>query len=322
MTATSRPTTREDDAPHAVALYDSEESLRARVVPYLREGLDRGETVVAVVSDAAEQILRSALGGDADRVQWRAGEVSYHRLGAMFEGLRQFLADQRAAGAQVRLLTQNDVGGGPDRVGAYLRNEAMTNEVYRPYGYPWACLYDRRAHTEETLRQVRQVHPRLLEPGGAAIPSTTYVTPADFVARGAPPAPVPPVVELDVELTGVGELVRLRRLLGRWAGGHGDGGDDADDVMIAVGEAVTNALQHGAPPVRVQAFPDGGVARVRVHNPGSAAVFATAGYHRPNTASGGGIGLWLARQLADVVTIYVGTAGTTVELSFPMTGRP
>src|SRR3954453_12903066 len=142
----------------------------------------------------------------------------------MFEGFRQFLADQRAAGAQVRLLTQNDVGGGPDRVGAYLRNEAMTNEVYRPYGCPWACLYDRRARTAETLRQVRQVHPRLLEPNGAAIPSTTYVTPADFVARGAPPAPVPPVVELNVELTGVGELVRLRRLLGRWAGGHGDGG--------------------------------------------------------------------------------------------------
>jgi hypothetical protein len=48
----------------------------------------------------------------------------------------------------------------------------MTNEVYRPYGYPWACLYDRRAHAEETLGQVRQVHWRLLEPGGAAIPST------------------------------------------------------------------------------------------------------------------------------------------------------
>src|SRR4051812_14421174 len=157
----------------------------------------------------------------------------------------------------------------------------MTNEVYRPYGCPWACLYDRRARTEETLRQVRQVHPRLLEPGGAAIPSTTYVTPADFVARGAPPTPVPPVVELDVKLTGAGELVRLRRLLGRWAGGHGADGDDPDDVMIAVGEAVTNALQHGAPPVRVQAFPGGGVARVRVHNPGFAAVFATAGYHRP-----------------------------------------
>jgi hypothetical protein len=46
------------------------------------------------------------------------------------------------------------------------------------------------------------------------------------------------------------------------------------------------------------------------------------GDHRPDTASGGGIGLWLARQLADVVTIHLGTAETTVELSFPMAGRP
>ena len=322
MTATDGPATREDDAPHAVALYDSEESLGARVVPYLREGLDRGETVVAVVSDAAEQIVRSALGGDADRVQWRAGEVSYHRLGAMFEGFRQFLADQRAAGARMRLLTENDVGGGPDRLGAYLRNEAMTNEVYRPYGFPWACLYDRRAHTEETLRQVREVHPRLLEPGGGSIRSSEYVTPGDFVARGARLLPVPAVVELDLELTGPGELVTLRRLLARWVGGHGVKADDADDVLIAVSEAVTNALQHGAPPVRVQAFTLGGAARVRVHDPGSAAVFATAGYHRPDTAGGSGIGLWVARQLADVVTTHTDTTGTTVELSFPMTGRP
>jgi anti-sigma regulatory factor (Ser/Thr protein kinase) len=143
-----------------------------------------------------------------------------------------------------------------------------------------------------------------------------------FVARSGRPLSVPDVVELNLELTGPGELVRLRRLLGRWAAGRGLDGDDAQDVLIAVGEAVTNALQHGGPPVGVQAFTDGGAARVRVHNPGSAATFANAGYHRPSTAGEGGIGLWLARQLADVVTTHTDTAGTTVELSFPLTRQP
>jgi hypothetical protein len=64
------------------------------------------------------------------------------------------------------------------------------------------------------------------------------------------------------------------------------------------------------------------VARVRVHNPGLAAVFATAGYHRPSTAGGGGIGVWVARQLADVVTTHTDRAGTTVELSFPLIRQP
>ena len=38
----------QDDALHALALYNSVESLRARAVPYLREGLKRAESVVVV----------------------------------------------------------------------------------------------------------------------------------------------------------------------------------------------------------------------------------------------------------------------------------
>ena len=49
---------------------------------------------------------------------------------------------------------------------------------------------------------------------------------------------------------------------------------------------------------------------------------ARTGYHHPNTAGGGGIGLWVARQLADVVTTHTDTAGTTVELSFPLIRQP
>jgi hypothetical protein len=36
---------------------------------YLRAGVDRGEAVLAVVSAGVQQILRSALGDDATRVQ-------------------------------------------------------------------------------------------------------------------------------------------------------------------------------------------------------------------------------------------------------------
>ena len=135
-----------DEGLHAMALYDSAEGLCARAVPYLREGLERGESVVAVTSAGVEQVLRSALGGDAERVHWQGVKVSYRRLGAMFEGFRQFLAEQRAAGAAMRLLTQGGGDGGPERVAGYLRFEAMANEVDRPYGYQWACLYDQDAH--------------------------------------------------------------------------------------------------------------------------------------------------------------------------------
>ena len=138
MTGAGRVRERDGEALHALLRYDSPECLCARAVPYVREGLARGEAVMAVVSAEVEQVLSSALGDDAAGVGWQAGEVSYGRLGVMFEGFRRFLAEQRAAGLSLRLLAQNDALGTEERMAAYLRFEAMTNEVYRPYGYRWA----------------------------------------------------------------------------------------------------------------------------------------------------------------------------------------
>ena len=183
MIGAGRAVERDGEARHALLRYDSPESLCARAVPYVREGLARGEAVTAVVAADVAQVLGAALGDDAARVRWQAGDVSYGRLGAMFEGFRRFLAEQRAAGVPMRLLAQNDTIGSQERMAAYLRFEAMANEVYRPYGYRWACLYDTRAHSTQTLRQVSQVHPRLLEPEGREIPNDDYLDPSAYLAR-------------------------------------------------------------------------------------------------------------------------------------------
>jgi len=121
-------------------------------------------------------------------------------------------------------------------------------------------------------------------------------------------------------VTGPGELVVFRRLLRRWADLH-EMGEPAGDVMIAVGEAVTNALQHGTPPVRVRAWTADRLARVHVHDRGLAPIPATAGYHRPPPELDRGYGLWVARQLADVITTHTDRGGTTITLDFPLTTR-
>jgi anti-sigma regulatory factor (Ser/Thr protein kinase) len=306
---------------HALLEFDSAESLCARALPYIREGVERGETVMAVVSPGVERLLRAALGDDAARVRWQADDVSYARLGAMFEGFRRYLAEQRAAGAAMRLLAENDTVGGPERMAAYLRFEAMANVVYRPYGYRWACLYDTRAHSATTLRHLRQVHPRLLEHGGREVPNGDFLAPSTYLAHSGPPPSPPAAVQLDLPLAGPADLVVFRRLLRRWAELHGMGDQDAGDVVIAASEAVVNALQHGAPPVRVRAWTDGGLARVHVHDCGRAPIPATAGYERPNQDSDRGYGLWVARQLADVVATRTDHGGTIITLDFPVTAH-
>jgi anti-sigma regulatory factor (Ser/Thr protein kinase) len=243
----------------------------------------------------------------------------------MFEGFRRFLAEQRAAGVPMRLLAQNDTIGSQERMAAYLRFEAMANDVYRPYGYRWACLYDTRAHSTQTLRQVSQVHPRLLEPEGREIPNDDYLDPSAYLARSGPPPPLPPplpaAVQLDLPVTDPGQLVVFRRLLRRWAELHEMGRRDADDVVSAVSEAVANGLQHGTPPVLVRAWTTDQWARVQVHDRGLTPIPATAGYHRPPLEANRGYGLWIARQLADVVTTHTDRGGTTITLDFPLAPR-
>lgn len=310
-----------DAALHTLLLYDSEGSLRARAVPYVRAGLDGGETVIAVVSDDVQRALRAALGDDAARVHWQAGDVSYARLGAMLEGFRRFLAEQRTAGVSLRLLAQNDTTGTPHRMAAYLRIEAMANEVLGQFGYPWACLYDTRAHSNQTVRDAHRTHPRLLDHSGREVPNGAYLDPETYLARSQRPPPPPATVQLDLTLTGPAELVEFRRLLRRWAKLHTGSARDADDVLVAVGEAVTNALQHGTPPVRVRAWTADDVARVHVHDRGLTPIPAAAGYHRPPPELGHGYGLWLARQLADVVATHTDDKGTAITLDFPLTDR-
>jgi anti-sigma regulatory factor (Ser/Thr protein kinase) len=127
-------------------------------------------------------------------------------------------------------------------------------------------------------------------------------------------------VQLDLPVTGPDQLVVVRRLLHRWADRH-EMGEHADDVVTAIGEAVTNGLQHGTPPVRVRAWTADGLARVQVHDRGLASIPATAGYHRPPPEHDRGHGLWIARQLADIVTTHTDRGGTTVTLDFPLITR-
>ncbi len=305
---------------HTAVVYDSEESLRMRAAPFLRRGVDRGEAILAVVPAGAQQILRSALGNHADRVQWREPGLAHRGLGEVFEEFRGFFADQDRAAGPARLLTENDLDdeADPGRLAAYLRFESASTEALRPYGHPWVCLYDRRRHPAQMLGHVGEVHPQLITDGGRLVPSSDYREPADYLKSHAGPlSPVPNLVGLDRGFAAAAELRSARLQLGGYAASVGRGADLVDRIVVATHEVISNALRHGQSPCRIRAWQSGGVFRVRVDDHGPGDDIATAGYQRPATALSRGMGLWVARQLADVIHIRASTAtGTAVELQF------
>jgi anti-sigma regulatory factor (Ser/Thr protein kinase) len=86
---------------------------------------------------------------------------------------------------------------------------------------------------------------------------------------------------------------------------------------VAAHEVIGNALQHGHPPCRVRAWRSAGVLHVRVDDGGVGVGVAAAGYAPPATPTSPGMGLWVARQLTDVVHTRADRVdGTAVELQF------
>jgi anti-sigma regulatory factor (Ser/Thr protein kinase) len=302
---------------HAAAVYNSDAELRARATPFLQAGLDRGEAVLAIVPASVEQVLRSDLGGDDDRVRWQEPGLSDQCLGEAFDTFRGFFADRHAAGEPARLLTQNDLDGDPDRLAAYLRLEAVSTESFAPFAYTWACLYDQRRHPPDMLASVGQVHPQLIADDGGLVPSTSHVDPIAYLqSHPGPVSPIPEPAQLDVELTAPADLPATRHRLRTDAAEMGMDRHEVDSMLIAVTEVLTNALQHGRAPCRIRAWGTNHVLHVRVDDHGHSPALAAAGYWRPTSPSSDPMGLWVARQLADVVHTETSPNGTTVELQF------
>ena len=83
---------------------------------------------------------------------------------------------------------------------------------------------------------------------------------------------------------------------------------DPDVLALLVGEVVANAVEHGAPPIRVCVDWDGSRVRVEVHDGGSALPVQ----HEPLTGEDGGRGIWLVDHEAGTWGVSADASGKSV----------
>jgi anti-sigma regulatory factor (Ser/Thr protein kinase) len=274
------------------------------------------DEVLVVVGERTRAVLAGLVGDLPHTVCWGAQDGFYQRLGFAYERFRRYLSDEHRAGRRAHVIA----GLRADRVAAYLEYEAICNRTYSLGAFTVTCVWDCRNHPATVIDRVRATHPHLVASVGR-MPSPDYLQPERYLTecRRLPMRSPPANVDHDVSVGGVAELSALRLTMAGWAADHRFSVEAMEDLVTAVVEVATNGLRHGDPPVRVRAWHQGGTLLVQCDDAGSRPVPAEAGFLRPDpvAAVAGGRGLWLARQLADMVMVSSEPDRTSVRLHFP-----
>jgi len=298
---------------HEALLYDGEVDFLAGTLPFLREGIAAGEPVLVVVSAARIGLLRSALGGDADRVAFADMADVGANPARIIPAWRDFIAAADDGGGHARGI------GEPiwaERTPAELvecqRHETLLNLAFAGVPAWWLlCPYDTSALGPEVLEEARRSHPFVSE-GGVATVSGGYRGLDQAAEPFAAPLPDPPGRPPELDF-GPGSLARLRALVAEHGAAAGLAPARIGDLVLAVDEIATNSLRHGGGRGTLRIWRDAAAVVCEVRDAGRIQD-PMVGRERPPPDRDGGRGLWLANQLCDLVQLRSFPTGAVVRL--------
>jgi anti-sigma regulatory factor (Ser/Thr protein kinase) len=199
--------------------------------------------------------------------------------------------------------TQDD----QDRWTAY---EAILNRAFAEQPVWIVCGYDRRELPEAMMDAGRRTH--LHVHGNGSAPSPEYHDP-DGVVRATTPASAPLPDDL-ASLPVDGGARAFREHLAAAMSAAGVAEQDAGDMLVAAGEALTNAQRHGHGLRTLRAGSVDGRFVCELSDRGPGLDDPMAGYLPPRTHAAGGAGLWVARQLTRRLELLTSGDGLTMRL--------
>lgn len=294
---------------HEAFVYDSDEAVRRRCVPYVEEGLDLGQAVVLVAGRMVRDMLLAALGERlVERVTMQAAEAAWHGAPATLAAYQESMRPLLEAGEPWRLIGEPvwlSYPGG-DR---WSRYEAVANVAFARYPYYSLCLHDARHVPEQRVEHQLRTHPLVWD--GAPTPNDDYVPPPAYLRSVEPPwTPVP-------DSARTVDVTRPRAALAQVR-------DEVDsvtlpsrqpDVLLGVYEVVSNALKQGVA-AEVSHWRDGRTTVWQISDDGPGLHDTLAGYAPPGPDLDSGRGLWIARGIADDLSVRPTGPGTAVRLYF------
>lgn len=298
---------------HELLFYRDDTTFLAGVLPYVCEGVARGEVVVVAEPSERLDLLSSALGADADAVRW----LDVTELGAnpsrLIGACTALLAEATADGRALRGVGEPAWPGRHDAEYAECRlHELLLASAFRNGpGWRLLCPYDQVRLPRDVRTGALRSHPFVATLTGRR-PSTTFSRDAAAADFGTP---LPPPSEGVLRgAYGPADLRPTRRTVGSFARSCGLSPGQCAALELAAAELATNSVQHGGGSGNLAMWRTDDAAVVEFSDSGRLTEPLT-GRLPPGVDRSGGRGLYLVNQLCDLVQVRSGAWGTTVRVT-------
>ena len=297
---------------HPALLYSDLHGFLSHVQPFVDEGIRRGEPVVAAVGAEELEALEGRFGRDTAGVRLVDTREWHPHTGTRLRAFHQIVTEALAEGAEhVRLVGEPAWPSGfPELEHEWTRYESALNAVLEPFPVTLVCTYPRSRLHPSIVESAARTHPEVVD--GDARTSREYVEPDALLQAWTPALPPPPAGAR--VLSAPQNLAVARRFVLEQATRAGVDEDRARCLQVAANEVLTNALVHADGTVSLRVWSDGDRFVCEVVDRGPGIDDPLVGYRPPEAATMSGRGLWIVRQLVDLLQIAPGSTGTTVRL--------
>jgi anti-sigma regulatory factor (Ser/Thr protein kinase) len=297
---------------HGALIYGAEDEYVAIAAPFVEQGLERHEPVLAVTTPRNFELLSNALGTRAEGVEFRDSGEWYHNPSHTLLAYERYV--EHADSDRVRIVGEPVWDGlSTAAMTEWTRYESLLNVELALAAVSLLCPYDTRALPEAIVAQARRTHPELHGSSGVG-PSPEFTdarTLSGELDRAALDEPQGPVSEHLV----THDLHGVRQFAIEQAHGAGVAPKRALDALLAVQEIAANVVAHGPGNGTVRAWRTNGELIYEVRDTGPGLADPLVGHLTLDPAlRGEPRGLWIARLLSDLVEVRSDGTGLVVRL--------
>ncbi|MET0865996.1 MAG: sensor histidine kinase [Nakamurella sp.] len=298
---------------HEALFYRGATDFVAAVVPFIREGLDRGQPVMVAARDIRIRAIRDELGEEADRVTFVDMAVLGANPARIIPAWRDFIKEHSPNGEPIRGVGE-PIWTGRRRVeiDESQFHEALLNLAITPDTPLWLlCPYDVDALDGDLLTEAHRSHPAIVDEGkyrGSTSYAGAYHV-GDLFSRelAGPTGPVRNLVVSGHDGHQVADWVR------RWAEGSGLAAPRSVRLATAIRGIAQASTGHSGRSEVLQMWQDGSALICQLHD--SAQVHDPLIGRRPDGQENSrGLALRAANQTCDLVQVRSGPQGTTVRV--------